>query len=169
MKRIYFTLLIVFSALFALAQSPEGDYNPFVAEGIISPAPLLPVELNGTGVCQFKVGNTGGDALTYTNADNAMRLTITLGRGLPNVPLLDATTALDALSGTFKDKFNWTYDVATRTYSAVQNQTIAALDLNAPVRDNEGTIIIQYKVTENSTQGVSGNGFNVNITLLPIR
>jgi hypothetical protein len=167
MKNIYFTLLFLFSVLMAAAQlpDPEGSYNPFLAEGIISPAPLLPLELNGVGVCSFKVGNTGNDALPYIDDASAMKLTISLGLGVPDVPVLNATTALDALGGSFKDMFNWTYNVDTKTYSAVQKVTIPALDLVN--NTNAGKITIQYRVAQNSSQGISGNGFNVNITPPP--
>ena len=55
MKKLIVLTLFVVSAFGAFAQS----WNPFVNQGIVSPAPLLPVEFDGTGELSFKVGNTG--------------------------------------------------------------------------------------------------------------
>jgi len=85
--------------------------------------------------------------LPYIDDASAMKLTISLGLGVPDVPVLNATTALDALGGSFKDMFNWTYNVDTKTYSAVQKVTIPALDLVN--NTNAGKITIQYRVAQN--------------------
>ena len=46
MKKLVLISLLIVSITAAFAQS----WNPFVNQGIISPAPLLPLEYNGTGV-----------------------------------------------------------------------------------------------------------------------
>ena len=160
MKKLIMFFAAVFSLLVAQAQAPV--YNPYLSAASVSPAPLAPVEFNGTGVLTFTIGNGGTDGLLWDPAipNNDMIVVITLSRGVPNVPTLDATTALDALGGTFSSMFDWTYDVATNTYNGRQVQTIAA--------GASGTIVIQYKVTENSFQLGPQNGFNVNLTPPPI-
>src|SRR5512135_1897020 len=59
MKRVIIVVYLVFIAFWSGAQS----YNPFVSQGVISPAPLLPWEFNGTGTASFNVGNTGSTPL----------------------------------------------------------------------------------------------------------
>ncbi|NLX27415.1 MAG: T9SS type A sorting domain-containing protein [Bacteroidales bacterium] len=159
MKKLIMFFAAVFSLLVAQAQAPV--YNPYLSTASVSPAPLAPVEFNGTGVLTFTIGNGGTDDLLWDPAipNNDMIVVITLSRGVPNVPTLDATTALDALGGTFSSMFDWTYDVVTNTYNGRQVQTIAA--------GASGTIVIQYKVTENSFQLGPQNGFNVNLTPPP--
>ena len=38
---------------------PGGSWNPYLVQGFVSPAPMLPAEFNGTGSLIFDVGNTG--------------------------------------------------------------------------------------------------------------
>ena len=54
---------IIISPLILNAQNPFGSYNPFVNAGTITPAPLWPVEANGTGMVSIHLGNTGGNQL----------------------------------------------------------------------------------------------------------
>jgi len=171
-KAMVLALILLFSVSFwgtgtTWAQDPNGNYNPFVAQGIISPAPLLPAENNGTGIASFKVGNTGSDPLVWDANDpnNDMILVMTLSRGVPNVVPLDATSALTVIGGSFASTFTWSYDVSTNTYQGRQNRTIPGLDLINFT--NEGLITIQYKVTQNSPKIGPQNGFNVNLTPPP--
>ncbi|TRZ76714.1 MAG: HYR domain-containing protein, partial [Bacteroidetes bacterium] len=171
-KAMVLALILLFSMSFwgtgtTWAQDPSGNYNPFVAQGTISPAPLFPAEYNGTGVVSFKVGNTGSDPLVWdaNEPNHDVILVMTLSRGVPNVAPLNATTALTVIGGSFASTFTWTYNVSTNTYQGRQNRTIPGLDqINFT---NEGLITIQYKVTQNSPKTGPQNGFNVNLTPPP--
>jgi len=150
MKRSVLYVLLVIPFLLN-AQDPDGSYNPYVNQGTISPSPLLPVEVNGTGLVSFNVGNTGSDPLeVYT--DQYITLTISLSYGVPDNP-----DPLNAIQGTFASYFDWSYDDAG-TYTGIQNTVIPAGGL--------GSITIDYLVTQNS-QSPGLNGFNVNISPAP--
>jgi hypothetical protein len=132
------------------AQDPEGSYNPYVNAGTISPAPLHPLQADGTGIISFNFGNSGGDPLgIYT--DQFITLTVSLSYGEP-----DSTDPLVSVGGSAAGLFTWTYSGGT--YTAIQNATIPA--------SYSGTITIDYKVTQNSGSPGS-NGFNVNISPAP--
>jgi uncharacterized repeat protein (TIGR01451 family) len=153
MKKLLSVLIIVFSGLVLHA----GNWNPYVSNGTVTPAPLLPWQFNGTGELFFKVGNTGNDPLPYDPnplPNNNVILKITLSSGVPN-----AVNALDALGGTWKTKFDWSWNSGTNTYTGYQNSDILG--------QSEGNITIQYKVTVNTTISSPSNGFNVNLTPPP--
>ena len=59
MKKVILACFLVVSTLTMFAQS----WNPYVYQAIVSPAPLLPQEFNGTGQLSFLVGNSGSTAL----------------------------------------------------------------------------------------------------------
>jgi hypothetical protein len=148
MKRYLMIPAIAFLPLASFAQ----NWNPLVNSGTVNPAPLLPVELNGTGTLSFNVGNSGSDSLTVgTTSNNQMKLVITLSNGIP-----DNVNPNAAVTGTMASKFTWIYNSAQKTYTATQTQTILGLEM--------GTILIAYKVTQNSSSGTLANGFNVNLT-----
>ncbi len=133
-----------------IAQDQDGSYNPYVNSGMISPSPLLPVEMNGTGVISFNFGNTGSDPLEIFDG-HVISLTITLSNGMP-----DNANPLDAISGTAKGLFSWSFTGVTFTGTQIATVNPGFV----------GTISIAYKVTVNSVSGGS-NGFNVNITPAP--
>ncbi|MBE0638027.1 MAG: DUF11 domain-containing protein, partial [Bacteroidales bacterium] len=145
MRRGLFTIIIFISALISNAQS----WNPYVNQGIVSPAPMLPAEFNGSGTLSFNIGNTGSTILDL-RVNQEMTLKITLSKGVP-----DNADPIAALGGTWLGYFNWTYDPGLRTYTAVQNQDIPG--------SSQGNITIAYKVVENTAIGSPQNGFNVNI------
>ena len=149
MKSIILTLLIAFTSLLIQAQ----NYNPFVAQGTVSPSPLSNVISNGTGQVSFLVGNSGDDPLPRVTGQE-MLVVVSLSRGIPNNanPLL-------AIGGTFASYFTWQYDAATKTYLGTQSASIPGA-LNGGV----GDITIAYKVTSNSIATNPQNGFNVNLT-----
>jgi hypothetical protein len=149
MKRIIITLIIAFTSLLIQAQ----NFNPFLAQGIVSPSPLSNVISNGIGQVSFLVGNSGDDAMPLV-AGQEMLLVVTLSRGIPNNanPLL-------AVGGSFATYFTWQYDAVSKTYLGTQNATIPDA-LNGGV----GDITIAYKVTSNSLETNPQNGFNVNLT-----
>lgn len=144
------TLLLLLSTSMLSAQNLDGNYNPYVNSGTISPSPLLPLQVNGTGIVSFNIGNTGSDPLEIFT-DQFITLTITLSFGEP-----DNVDPIAAIGGTSKDYFSWTYNAGT--YTAIQTSVIPA--------NSSGTITIDYKVTSNSASPGS-NGFNVNITPAP--
>ena len=154
MKKVILACIIVFSASFVSA----GNWKPYVSEGNVSPSSLLPWQLNGSGVVSFNVGNKGSDPLNLV-LNQEMKVVLTLSDGVPNVTPLTATTALAAIGGTGASWFDWSYNKMTNTFTGVQNRTIPA--------QSQGNIMIQYKVTVNSSQGVPANGFNVNLTPPP--
>lgn len=148
--RIVLLLLMGLFPAIGMAQNPEGNYNPYVNEGMISPSPLWPYEENGTGVVSFNIGNSGSDALEIFT-DQYITLTVTLSYGEP-----DHADPLSAVAGSSVDLFSWSY--SSGTYTAIQTSPIPA--------NSSGTITIAYKVTQNSSSPGS-NGFNVNITPAP--
>jgi hypothetical protein len=145
MKKLITLLFILMAAWVGHAQ----EYNPFVSQGDMSPKPLLPVEFGGTGTISFSIGNTGTLPLPLV-ANQEMTLVLTLANGVP-----DNVDPLAALGGPWVSYFDWTYNPAISTYSAIQNQEIPA--------QSSGTITVGYRVTVNTTQSVLGNGFNLNL------
>lgn len=145
MKKLISTLLAVISLTMVHSQ----QFNPYVSEGMMSPAPLLPYEFEGRGTASFTLGNSGSSALPLV-ADQEMGLVVSLINGVP-----DSNNPLDALSGSWASYFDWTYLSQFNSFVGVQNQSIPAQSF--------GKIEIGYRVTNNTTQQVSGNGFNVNI------
>lgn len=150
MNRYLIVLAMLLPNLGLIAQDPEGSYNPYVNAGTISPAPLYPLQADGTGIISFNFGNSGGDPLEIY-ANQFITLTLSLSYGEPN-----STDPLLAIGGSAAGLFTWTYTGGT--YSAIQNTVIPA--------GYSGTITIDYKVTQNSGSPGS-NGFNVNISPAP--
>ena len=142
------------AALMPSLAMAAGSQNPFVKQGIVAPAPLLPLEFNGTGVLSFDVGNTGSDPLPLV-VGQEMTLVVTLSDGIPN-----NAAPLSALGGTWVGMFDWVYTPGTKTYTGKQNQVIPGSTALIP---SQGSITIQYKVTRNTPIGSPSNGFNVNV------
>jgi CshA-type fibril repeat protein len=149
------------------SSAQQVSYNPFLVQGIVSPAPMLPVEFNGTGVVAFDVGNTGSTELDLRSGQE-MRLVVSLSKGVPNVSdPNDPVAALAALGGDGVEWFDWTYTPGNATFEGIQRMTIPGSTPGFPSRR---TITIQYRVTENSFLGASptvSNGFNANLTPPP--
>ncbi len=150
MNRIIVIFFLVTATVLLKAQNPEGNYNPYVSSGMISPSPLWPSEAGGQGQVSFVIGNTGSDNLEVYS-DQYITLTITLSNGEP-----ETGDPLAAIGGTSSGLFSWSYQ--SGTYTAIQISSIAS--------NSSGTITIAYKVTTNSASPGS-NGFNVNITPAP--
>ena len=148
-----------------LPQPPPGfedmDTNPYLIEGVVEPAPLLPLEFNGTGNVRFDVGNTGSDDIVWVE-NQAMTMVITLSKGVPDVDdPSDPLDALNALSGPGVAWFSWTYDPDITTFFASQIATIPG-----GVEGSRERINIAYRVSENSFLSASpttSNGFNANL------
>jgi hypothetical protein len=149
MKKVLLAGIMGFVGLVAGAQK----WNPFVRQGLVSPAPLLPVEYDGTGLLSCTMGNSGESPMKLV-ANQEMILTITLSSGVP----ADADP-LTSLGGTWAGKFTWNYDSSVRTYTATQNADIPG--------NSEGTVTIRYRVVSNSRQTNPSNGFNVNLQQPP--
>lgn len=130
-----------------LIAQTDGNYNPFVNSGSISPAPLLPVQEGGTGVISFSTGNTGNDPLDIFPGES-VTISIILSNGEPN----DANP-LNALSGSAASLFTWSFN--KDTYTGEQSGTIPA--------NYSGTISVGYKVIKNSSQDNPQNGIRVDI------
>jgi hypothetical protein len=143
----------------AQSPDPEGDYNPYVSNGLVGktpgvPSTLLPAEFNGAGFVYFNFGNTGSDPLVVDPVGQ-MRLTLSLSRGIP-----DNADPLAALGGTGKDKFSWVYLSDSNSYQGTQIEIIEG--------DSEYSITIAYKVTVNTPpEATPQNGFNLNLTPPP--
>jgi hypothetical protein len=90
MRKIFVSCYLVFASLSVPAQS----YNPYVNQGKVTPAPMLPVEFNGEGILSFNVGNSGSNPLPLV-ANQEMTLAITLSYGIPG-----NADPLAALAGT---------------------------------------------------------------------
>lgn len=131
----------------SLAVSAQ-DYNPFVRQGSITPAPLKPAESSGTGTISFETGNTGADTLK----DFKLVINIVLSNGVP-----DNDIPLSALGGTAAPLFTWEY--SARTFKGTQKDTIPG--------KYTGTIVIAYRVTQNSTQADPANGFRAEVKVGP--
>jgi hypothetical protein len=151
MKKLLLTSIIVLLTCFVFAQS----WNPYLSQGIISPAPLSTVESDGVGVVSFNVGNTGSSTLNLdrSNPDSNLVLVISLSNGVPNVEPLNKKSALKAISGSWADMFRWEYDMTLNTIRGIQIQPILGL--------SQGDVVIQYKITRNSPLDQPRNGFSV--------
>jgi len=143
-----YACLLAFPPCSVAQSNPGGSYNPYLIQGTLTPAPLLPVEFGGIGVLSFDVGNTGSSDLPFVPGQE-MRLTLTLSRGVPA-----AADPLAAVGGPGAEWFVWSYDSAIRTYTATQKATIPG--------DSRRTVTIGYQVAENSFSPAT-NGFNLNL------
>ena len=146
MKKILISISMFFLSIMMFA----GSWNPYLSQGIISPAPLLPVQLNGTGLLAFNIGNTGSDPITLV-VGQEMKVLITLSKGRP-----DNINPIAAIGGSWSQYFTWSYDPVTSVYTGVQIQTIPG----GPV---QGELTIKYLVTENTVSGKVLNGFKAEI------
>jgi hypothetical protein len=139
---------------------PGGSRNPYLIQGFVSPAPMLPAEFNGTGSLIFDVGNTGSDPIIWV-ANQSMLLTISLSYGVPNVANpSDPAQAITAISGPGAAWFSWEYFPDQNTFRGTQKADIPS--------DSRETIQIAYKVTRNSfLDSTVQNGYNCNISPPP--
>ena len=145
-------LLLFFMFMLVLPTSGQ-DYNPYVGLPSISPSPLKPVEVDGTGTLRFEIGNSGADNLDVNMEDNII-LTITLSNGVP-----DNDTPVAAISGPFSSHFSWSYNASGNTFTGTQTSSILGSSM--------GEILIAYRVTQNTDSLVSRNGFSVNLAPAP--
>jgi len=156
MRKIFLTILLGLTSIFLNAQANE-DYAPYLSQGTVVPAPLLPLEFNGSGILYFTMGNAGTQSPLHVDPTNPMEIAITLSNGVP-----DNANPLLALGGTWIDKFFWSYASGPNTYTGVQIAEI-------PV-ESQGSITIDYKVTTNTPItpiSSPSNGFNANIQPSP--
>jgi hypothetical protein len=104
MNRLLIALVLIICPLVLDAQS----YNPYVSGADVSPKPIWPVEAGGTGTLSFNIGNTGSDPLIVYSG-NQITLTFTISNGEP-----DNADPLQALGGTSRSLFDWTYNSVTK-------------------------------------------------------
>ncbi|MDD2599354.1 MAG: SdrD B-like domain-containing protein [Kiritimatiellae bacterium] len=152
MKKTIISVAVLLTSLAtAFGQLEGGSYNPYLVQPMVTPAPMLPAEFNGTGTLAFDVGNTGSSDIVRVAGDE-MLLTITLSYGVPDN--VDPTAAVGGPGAAW---FSWLYFPHQRTLRGTQIATIPG--------DSRKTIEIAYKVVENSFKGQSyKNGYNVNIS-----
>ena len=148
MKKLILAGCLVLGVVFSKAQS----WNPYVNQGIISPAAILPVEFVGEGKVTFNVGNTGFSPIVYDreNPVNNLTLLVTLKNGGP-----DQDNPVSSVGGTYHDMFSWTYDAVAGTFIGVQQKDFPG--------EIQGNIEIGYKVSVNSRNTGARNGFQVSL------
>ena len=153
MNKLLLTIIFVLLKFIVFAQS----WNPFLSQGIISPAPLSTIESEGVGVVSFNVGNTGSSTLNpdRNNPDSNLVLVISLFNGVPNADPLNKKSAIKAISGSWVDMFKWEYDITLNTIRGIQKQPITGL--------SQGDIVIQYKISRKSPLDQPQNGFSVKL------
>jgi hypothetical protein len=147
-------VLLSFFMCFLVWPSDAQSWNPYVSQGIISPAPLQSAQLNGEGIISFNIGNTGSTPLNYfpETPENNLSLVISLSNGLPNASPLNPLSALTIIGGTSAKIFNWVYDMTLNTFTGKQILVIPG--------ESQGSIVIQYKVSEDSPLTQPKNGFS---------
>jgi gliding motility-associated-like protein len=143
-----FILLISFFSSISFGQELKGDFNPYVNSENINPSILKTAQEGGRATFSFNFGNSGKDTLSELK----LVLNITLSGGVP-----DDSNPLDALSGTAIALFSWNF----HDHEFTGNQ----IDTVNP--DFSGTIIIAYRVTDNSTEDNPGNGFRAELKAGP--
>lgn len=134
--RIYFFLIAILGATWSQAQNT----NPYLSQGLISPSPMYDTESKGEASISFVIGNSGEDIIEYSKGEE-LELTIQLMKGVPLPP-----NPVSAISGSYAERFNWSYDARERRIRGVQNQPIPGA-----LEGGTGYIQIAYKVMENST------------------
>ena len=117
---------------------------------------MYDVESNGVGEISFIVGNSGDDEMPIVKGQE-MVLKIQLSNGIPN-----HQKPLSALSGSYANHFDWTYDSIQKTYLGIQNQSILGA-----MEGGVGNIFVKYKVSKNSVGVGPHNGFKA--SLIPPR
>lgn len=149
MKKVISTLLLLIPVVLS-----AQDYNPFVANSSIAPAPVVEVQSNGSALFNFTIGNRGTSAMPVT-ASQALKVSISLLRGVPNT----VGSPPDGVRGPWAQYFSWTWNSFVKTLVGTQILPIPASD--------SGTISIDYLVTSNSGSASPQNGFNLNLVPPP--
>jgi hypothetical protein len=148
MKKLLTAALLISGSALSYGQM----YNPYVNLSSINPSPLQPAEENGTGTLTFHVGNSGTTEL-FVPVSSPMYINVSLTKGIPMDTA--ALVAITNVSGTYANKFTWVY---LSSLNAFQGTQVAPLPAGG-----DGTITINYKVTQNSSISLPQNGFNVNV------
>jgi len=148
MKNILSILVFIFLSLTTKGQS----WNPYVNQGNIEPAPVLPLEFEGNGEVLFNIGNSGSTVIEYDkfNPENNLILIVSLQNVIPN-----KNNPIAALRGNWKGKFSWTYDESTTSFVGIQKTDISGYA--------QGNLGVVYKVSDNASILGGGPGFNVEI------
>jgi hypothetical protein len=148
MKRVIVVISLVLVTLLSGAQS----WNPYVCQGSIGKTSLLPAEFNGKGEVSFKIGNTGSSPIVYDKKDplRNLSLVINFSNGTPN-----RKNPLASVKGSWVSMFDWTYDDAANSYTAVQKRDIPGYD--------QGTVTVEFNVTGNTKLAGATNGFKISV------
>ena len=142
-----FLTLVVMSLMSTLATSQS--WNPFLNQGIISPAPMVPTEFDGKGSCDFNIGNTGSSDLPLVEGDELF-VRISLMNGVP-----DADRPLEAMGGSWLHYFDWSYDPGSNVFTGKQNKILPGYTI--------GNINVKFRSVNNSTRYDASNGFEARI------
>lgn len=146
-------VIILFMGMLFHAHLWAQAWNPYVSRASISPSPLVPAEFEGTGECAFILGNSGTHVIKLVkNQELTMMITLSLC-----VPA--GANPLDAIGGSWSEKFQWAYDSQINTIIGTQKEDIPAA--------GEGSVVIRFKVIHNSPASAPANGFNVNLQQPP--
>ncbi|KAA0992065.1 T9SS type A sorting domain-containing protein [Dyadobacter aurulentus] len=144
-----------FFLLFVLSFPGWADSNPTVTNATITPSPIQ--GSNPYVTFSFDVFNTGSQDISHLDIDgnpDPIVLIISFSNGSYDNTHYSSPT--DAVGGSGKDFFSWTYNSTTATYTGTQ---IAPLP-----SEGGGTITMAYKATTATPQSNPNNGFNVNLT-----
>lgn len=162
--------IIILSFLFINAVA-FGQYDPFVSNTTVTPAPFKYV--GQTGQLSMTVGNNGRCPMNRQNEipcdqdDCKYIVKICLNRtaSVNTIEPLTGTnpsSALNSISGTFAGKFNWTYfDGGTdaNCFIGIQKPSPTG-DIGA---FSSGTILINIVFSQPSTSANPLDGFKVNV------
>jgi len=144
LKPFLLTILAIVSIVSLNAQENLNLTAPF-----IGPAPLAPVENNGTGCYNFKIQNVNNPG--YPNAgDTEILIEMNLVAPANGVQDLTSDQAVSA--------YTWTYDAASNTFTGVQSQPIGFL--------YSELITVCFEVTGNSSCPIEDVGFTATGTVL---
>ncbi len=144
MKSLSLLSIFIFCVNVILGQVNQS-WNPYLNQGIISPAPLQPIEFDGQGTVSFNFGNTGNSSMPLQIGDE-LKIEIRYSNGTPNT-----SNPLSSLSGSGVNYFNWTYNATSKIFLGVQNQVIPAVFV--------GVINVDYFVSTNTPLQNANNGF----------
>jgi len=140
-----FVAIFTIASVFAL----KAQENLNLTAPAIAPAPLAPVENNGTGCFQFAIQNVNnpgypgvGDTEISIQMDN-----ITPPNGLA-----------DLSSDQSPSSYTWSYDAASNTYNGIQTSPIGFL--------YSEVITVCFDVTANSFCPTEDNGFTATGTIV---
>jgi len=110
-------MILSVSALFA------GSWNPYLSQGKITPAPLLPVQSNGSGMVSFIVGNTASDPIDLVTGQE-LEVIITFSKGIPgHENPIEALFGINALADDMGSYYNMRFNIVRMKKSSSRSRT----------------------------------------------